>query len=85
MARPKKVEVEFDMYEGFSEKELKDVIVRNLREIKRLQKDLKDYAKGTKETVGELEARNDAALDTLDEIKLGLGAEPVSLPTASDG
>jgi len=61
------VSVDADIFNDLSNDELKDTIVKNVREIKRLQSDLKEYRGGVNETIKELDARNEAALDQIDK------------------
>lgn len=72
MGRKKKFELEEDFYEGFSVEELKSTIVNNVRQIKRLNSELKDYRGGVNDTVAELEARNEAALEQIDRAASGV-------------
>lgn len=65
----KKTEIDPDMFEGLSKQELKDIIVRNVREIKHRQEDLKDYRNSTNEVIKELDARNEAALDQIQKVE----------------
>jgi len=67
MGRPKKFQVDVEVFDGFSASDLKDSIVRNLSSIKALRSDLKDYTAGVNDTIKELEARNETALEVLQE------------------
>lgn len=70
MARPKKYDFGPELYEDRTEAEIKDAVVRNLKQIYSLKHDLKQYASGVNDTIKELEARNDAALEALEEKEL---------------
>ena len=52
--------------EGLSHEELKDHIIRNVKEIARLKEDAKAYAKSIREVVKELDRRNEQAVELLE-------------------
>lgn len=52
--------------EGLTEQQLKDSIVRNVKEINRLKQDGKIYAKGVRETIKALDERSVDALELLE-------------------
>jgi hypothetical protein len=58
-------EVDF-VLEGLSVEELKDTVVKNVREINRLKEDSKSYSKSIRETVKGLEERNKDALELIE-------------------
>ncbi len=62
-------EVVDSVLEGLSPDELKDHIVRNVKEINRLKEDAKAYAKSTREVIKELERRNEQAVEMLERGK----------------
>lgn len=57
---------DFDpVLEGLTEQELKDTIIKNVREQLRLKEDAKTYAKGAREAIKALEDRNADCLELL--------------------
>lgn len=60
------VNVEVDpVLEGLSEQQLKDLVVRNVREITRLRDDAKAYAKAAREAIKNLDQRNEEAISLM--------------------
>lgn len=51
--------------EGLTTQELKDTVIKNVREIHRLKENGKAYAKGIRETVKSLDERNKDALELI--------------------
>ncbi len=48
--------------EGLTEEQLKDLVVRNVKEITRIREDAKAYAKAAREAVKNLDTRNEEAI-----------------------
>jgi len=51
--------------EGLTTQELKDTVVRNVREIQRLREDAKMYAKAAREAIKSLDDRNADCLELI--------------------
>jgi len=62
-------EVVDSVLEGLTHEELKDHIIRNVKEIARLKEDGKAYAKSIREVVKELDRRNEQAVELLERGK----------------
>ena len=65
MGRQKKFQYDSELYEGMDEAEVKDAVIRNLKQISRLKIELKTHVTSYSDTIKDLEARNDAALEAL--------------------
>lgn len=63
------LEVVDSVLEGLTEVELRDTIVRTVREINRLKADAKGYAKSTREVIKSLEQRNEQCLELIEKLK----------------
>ena len=70
MARSKKFDFDSEMYLGLSASEIKDAIVRNVKQASKLRKEAKDFMSGVNDTLKELEARNEAALEALADLEV---------------
>ena len=57
--------------EGLTEQELKDTIIKNVKEARRVRDDAKAYAKAAREVIKSLEERNDDCLELLADMKAG--------------
>ena len=51
--------------EGLTTQELKDTVIKNVREINRLKYDAKVYTKGVREVIKSLDDRNKDALELI--------------------
>jgi hypothetical protein len=54
-------------FESMTKEQIEAAIVRNVREMKKLREDKKDFATATNEALKEIETRVDAALEALDK------------------
>lgn len=84
MPRQKKSEIDVEVFDGFTAQELKDVIVRNVRQMKKNAADLKAYRNSIVELNNELDARNDAALEELDRLRAEDPSVDVQLPALDE-
>ena len=67
-------EVVDSVLDGLTHEELKDHIIRNVKEINRLKADAKDYAKSIREVVKELDRLNEQAVELLERGKTAVAA-----------
>jgi len=65
MGRAKKFEVDMDMFLDLPEGEIKDSIIRSVKQISKSKKDLKEYSEAVKDVIKEQEARIEAGLEAL--------------------
>lgn len=63
------LEVVDSVLEGLTETELRDTVVRTVKEINRLKADAKAHAKSTREVVKSLEQRNEQCLELIEKMK----------------
>jgi hypothetical protein len=76
MSRNKKTELDMDLYEGMSEEDLKDAIIRNLRQKLQATVDLKAFRDSCNAVIAEMDSRNELALEQLAQIRGDLPIMP---------
>jgi hypothetical protein len=69
MSRVKKSELDSELYEGMSEDEVKEAIVKNLRRKQQASVDLKAFREGCNAVITEMDERNEMALDYLSQLR----------------
>jgi hypothetical protein len=75
MARAKKQEVDPDLYEGLTETEVKDAIIRNLIRKQQATVDLKAFRDACNSIIVEVDERNEHALEYLAKLRGELPVE----------